>query len=76
MLDPETLRLLDEMKRDHPDHVIDISSLGAMIIPWGSDCCHGCELYQSGISITAHGVCPIQQRRVSPHYFCEEYEQD
>lgn len=76
MLDPEIVRLLAEWKRDYPDHVIDIRSLEGMIIPWGSDCCHGCEFYHCGKSITAHGFCPIQQRKVSPHYFCGKYEQD
>ena len=76
MLEPEIVRLLDEMRRDHPEAVIDISSLECMIIPWGSDCCHGCEFYHCGKSITAHGFCPIQQRKVSPHYFCGKYEQD
>jgi hypothetical protein len=47
-----------------------------MIIPWGSDCCHGCELYECGKSITAWGFCPVMQRQVSPHYFCEKWEQD
>jgi len=56
--------------------VIDAYSLEAMIIPWGSDCCHGCEAYEGGQSITAHGYCPIECRKVSPHYFCDRYEQD
>lgn len=76
MLDSGIIQLLEEMRRDHPDHVLDISSLEALVIPWGSDCCHGCEFYRFGKSITAHGFCPIQQRKVSPHYFCGKYEQD
>jgi len=53
-----------------------IDAMSILIIPWGSDCCYGCELYDSGITITAHGFCSIQNRNVSPHYFCEKYEQD
>jgi len=76
MLDGGILRELEEMKRDYPDHVLDILLLRTSIIPWGSDCCHGCEFYDFGISVTAHGYCPIQKRNVSPHYFCDKYEQD
>lgn len=47
-----------------------------MIIPWGSDCCHGCEFYRCGSSITAHGFCQRKQCRVSPHYYCDNWEQD
>lgn len=75
MLDNTVLQWLEEAKRDGLGP-LDISSLKAMIIPWGSDCCHGCEEYQGGKSITAHGFCPIQHRRVSPHYFCDQWEQD
>jgi len=56
--------------------VLDAMCLESCIIPWGSDCCHGCELYECGQSITAHGFCPVMQRRVSPHYFCDKWEQD
>lgn len=56
--------------------VIDALTYESLIIPWGSDCCHGCEFYECGKTITAHGFCPIQGRKVSPHYFCEKWEQD
>lgn len=46
------------------------------IIPWGSDCCGGCEFYEGSILDTYHGFCPIQNRKVSPHYFCWKWEQD
>jgi hypothetical protein len=72
MLDPYALQLRQESLEE--GRIID--ALSIPIIPWGSDCCYGCELYQSGITITAHGFCPIQQRPTSPHYFCEKYEQD
>jgi len=74
MIDGQALELYLEAVAD--GRVIDALALGALIIPWGSDCCHGCEAYQSGRSITAHGFCPIQQRKVSPHYFCSKWEQD
>lgn len=74
MLDGKAIRMWQEALAD--GRVIDAMSLKAMIIPWGSDCCHGCELYKHGKSITAHGFCPAHQRIVSPHYFCEKYEQD
>jgi hypothetical protein len=76
MLDAEVLRMLEDTKTRYPGRVLDIMSLEAMIIPWGSDCCHGCEMYDCGKSITAYGYCPIQHRWVSPHYFCDKYEQD
>lgn len=75
MLDDRVLMMLEEAKRIGAGP-LDIMSLGAMIIPWGSDCCHGCDQYQCGKSITAHGFCPIQQRKVSPHYYCVLWEQD
>ena len=76
MLDAEIINMLNETKNKCPDRVLDIMLLSAMVIPWGSECCHGCEFYECGKSITAYGYCPIQRRRVSPHYFCEQYEQD
>ena len=57
-------------------HVIDVLTYESLIIPWGSDCCRGCEFYDSGRTITMHGYCPIVKRNVSPHYFCTKYEQD
>jgi len=57
-------------------YVLDAMCLESRIIPWGSDCCHGCEMYQCGKSITAWGFCPVRQCNVSPHYFCEKLEQD
>lgn len=74
MLDNEAIQMRAEALAD--GRVFDAMSLEAMIIPWGSLCCHGCELYECGKSITAHGFCPIQQRRVSPHYFCALWEMD
>lgn len=74
MIDGEMIRRRDEALV--MGAVLDAKSYEAMIIPWGSDCCHGCEEYQCGQSITAHGFCPIQQRKVSPHYFCEKWEMD
>jgi len=56
--------------------VIDAMSLEWLIIPWGSECCHGCENYRCGRSVTAHGFCPIQRRPVSPHYYCDQWGQD
>jgi len=73
-LDGEMIRLRDEALAD--GRVINAMYYGALIIPWGSDCCHGCEYYECGRSITAHGFCPIHRRYVSPHYFCEHWEQD
>ena len=75
MLDNEVLSMLEEAKRIDAGP-FDIMSIKARIIPWGSDCCHGCEFYECGKTITAHGFCPIQGRKVSPHYFCEKWEQD
>jgi hypothetical protein len=74
MIDATILEWLDEARAQ--GRVLDAMSLEAMIIPWGSDCCHGCEQYDGSISITAHGFCPVWQRRVSPHWFCEKWEQD
>jgi hypothetical protein len=75
MLDNGILALLEEAKRIGAGP-LDIMSIEAMIIPWGPDCCHGCEFYECGHTITAHGYCPKKGRRVSPHYFCSEWEQD
>ena len=75
MIDAEVCRWLDDA-RAAGGHPIDVMSLEMMLIPWGSDCCHGCEQYRCGQSITAHGFCPIMQRKVSPHYFCDKWEQD
>lgn len=72
MLDGEAIRFREEALA--AGRVLDAMSIP--IIPWGSDCCAGCELYEQGISETAHGFCPRQRRNVSPHYFCQEYEQD
>jgi hypothetical protein len=72
MLDNEAIKLREEALA--LGMVLDAMSIP--IIPWGSDCCSGCENYQCGKSELAHGYCPIQHRRVSPHYFCEAYEQD
>ncbi|MFA5376630.1 MAG: hypothetical protein WC455_12860 [Dehalococcoidia bacterium] len=74
MIDAEVCQWLDEARAT--GRVIDADCLETMIIPWGSDCCHGCELYECGKSITAWGFCPVMQRQVSPHYFCEKWEQD
>lgn len=72
MLDGEAIRLREEAQAE--GRVLDAMSIP--IIPWGSDCCAGCEFYGFGISETAHGFCPVHHRRVSPHYFCRKYEQD
>jgi hypothetical protein len=74
MLDNEAIRLMREAKES--GHVISAMTYESLIIPWGSDCCHGCENYQCGKSITAHGFCPIKQRGVSPHYYCSDWGQD
>jgi len=72
MLDSFALQLREKALAE--GRVLDAMSIP--IIPWGSDCCHGCENYECGISITAHGVCTIHNRSVSPHFFCSKYEQD
>lgn len=72
MLDNFAIKLREEALAD--GRIIDAMSIP--IIPWGSDCCAGCELYKCGKTITAHGFCPVWNRKVSPHYFCEKYEQD
>lgn len=74
MLDPEVIKLMEEAIAW--GDVISARTYEALIIPWGSDCCHGGEEYRGGKSITAHGFCPIQPRSVSPHYFCNRWEQD
>jgi hypothetical protein len=72
MLDNEAIKL----RADALALGLVLEAMSIPIIPWGSDCCSGCELYESGISELAHGYCPIQKRKVSPHYFCEKWEQD
>jgi len=72
MLDGEAIRLREEAQAAGDI----ITAMSILIIPWGSDCCYGCEMYLPGITITAHGFCPCQHRNVSPHYFCRKYEQD
>lgn len=74
MLDNEAIRRRGEALAR--GQVIDAMSLEWLIIPWGSECCHGCEFYQCGETITAHGFCPIKGRKVSPHYYCDQWEQD
>lgn len=74
MLDNEATRLMREALAE--GRVLDALCYGEQIIPWGSLCCHGCESYRCGKSITAHGFCPVQQRKVSPHYYCKKWEQD
>ena len=74
MLDNEAIHLREEALA--AGLVLDAMYYERCIIPWGSDCCRGCEYYDCGQTITAHGYCPIQGRKVSPHYFCGEYEQD
>lgn len=46
-----------------------------IIIPWQKSC-HNCNRCDYQEKITAHGWCHQELRYVSPHYFCDRWEQD
>ena len=74
MLDGEAIKKYEKaLKSGNP---IEANTWHSLIILWGSDCCHGCENYILGKTITAHGYCPVHSRNVSPHFFCDNWEQD
>ena len=52
------------------------NGMGRLPIFWGSHSCGGCDHWYGDCTDTAYGFCPKMQRKTSPNFICDQWEED